>query len=53
MAKGLRGRVGKQYTGTQRTRCAVKAQCKNAAMPWGLQGPHEPLELSLAGHLAR
>jgi hypothetical protein len=32
--------------------CAVKAHGRNVVRPWGMQVPHEPLELSIAGHLA-
>src|SRR5438094_8860045 len=31
--------------------CAVKALSTNVRRPWGMQVPHEPLELSIAGHL--
>jgi hypothetical protein len=30
----------------------VKAHGRNVARPWGMQVPHEPLELSIVGHLA-
>jgi hypothetical protein len=30
--------------------CAVKAACKNVETPWGMQVPHEPLELSIVDH---
>ena len=33
-------------------KCAVKAHGRNVVRPWGMQVPHEPLELSIAGHLA-
>jgi hypothetical protein len=32
--------------------CAVKAHGRNVVRPWGMQVPHEPMELSSAGHLA-
>jgi hypothetical protein len=32
--------------------CAVKAHGRNVVRPWGMQVPHEPMELSIAGHLA-
>ena len=34
MAKGLRERVGKQYTGTQRTRNAVHGECTVELAKW-------------------
>ena len=34
MAKGLRERVGKQYTGTQRTRKAVHGECSVELAKW-------------------
>ena len=34
-------------------RCAVKAAWRNVARPWGIQGPLEPLGLSLMGHPMR
>src|SRR6266446_6660679 len=39
-------------TATFRRPCAVKAHGRNVVRPWGMQVPHEPLELSIAGHLA-
>src|SRR5262249_47984156 len=36
MAKGLRERVGKQYTGTQRTRKAVHGECTVELAKWTL-----------------
>jgi hypothetical protein len=32
--------------------CAAKAHGRNVVRPWGMQVPLEPLELSIAGHLA-
>ena len=37
---------------TEMCGCAVKAQSRNAGMPWGVQAPLEPLELSGADHFA-
>ncbi len=34
MAKGLRGRGGKQYKGTQRTRKAVRGECSVELAKW-------------------
>ena len=34
MAKGLREKVGKQYTGTQRTRKAVHGECTVELAKW-------------------
>ena len=31
-------------------RCAVKARSRNVVTPWGIQVPHEPLELSVVDH---
>ena len=48
----IEGRLRSQQKLLSKIVCAVKAQSRNVETPRDIQVPREPLELSVAGHLA-